>query len=97
MVGSLKTLLNRPGGAGRGAVFSFGLRIASTGLAFVTISLLGRLLSLEGYGIYASVLEWLNFLAIPTALGMDRLMVPRDCCPPGAGRVGQGSWVFALG
>jgi len=72
---SLKTLLTRPGGAGRGAVFSFGLRMVSTGLAFVTIFILGRLLSLEGYGVYAAVLEWLNFLAIPTALGMDRLMV----------------------
>lgn len=72
---SLKALFTRPGGAGRGAVFSFGLRMVSTGLAFVTIFILGRLLSLEGYGVYASVLEWLNFLAIPTALGMDRLMV----------------------
>lgn len=84
---SLKTLLNRPGGAGRGAIFSFGLRIISTGLAFVTISILGRLLSLEGYGVYAFVSECLNFLAIPAALGMDRFMV-REIAVYRA----QGSW-----
>ncbi len=72
---SLKQTLGNRAGAGRGSILTFGLRIGSTGLAFVTIILLGRLLSLEGYGVYASVLEWLNFLAIPTALGMDRLMV----------------------
>ncbi len=72
---ALKTLLNRPGGAGRGSVLTFGLRLVSTGLGFATIFILGRLLGLPGYGVYASVAAWLNFLAIPTALGMDRLMV----------------------
>lgn len=75
MMPSLKKLFNRPGGAGRGSVLSFGLRIASTGLAFVTSFLLARLLKLENFGVYTSVTEWLTFLAIPTALGMDRLMV----------------------
>ena len=75
MAAALKTLLNRPGGAGRGAVFTFGLRIASTGLTFATSIVLARLLGLSGYGVYALVLEWLNLLAIPTALGMDRFMV----------------------
>lgn len=75
MAAALKTLLNRPGGAGRGAVFTFGLRIAATGLTFATSIVLTRLLGLGGYGVYALVLEWLNLLAIPTALGMDRFMV----------------------
>jgi O-antigen/teichoic acid export membrane protein len=75
MASPLRSLLNRPGGAGRSAVLTFGLRLVSTGLAFATSILLARLLNLGGYGVYALVTEWLTFLAIPTALGMDRLMV----------------------
>ena len=75
MVTSLKTLLNRPSSAGRGAVFTFGLRIVSTGLTFVTATILARLLGAQGYGTYALALEWLTFLTVPTALGMDRFMV----------------------
>ena len=74
MVG-LKTLLNRPGGAGRAAVFTFGLRIVSVGLTFATSLVLTRLLGTRGYGTYVLALEWLNFLTVPTALGMDRFMV----------------------
>ncbi len=72
---SFKTLFSRSGGAGRGSILTFGLRIGSTGLTFITAFLLARLLRLENYGVYTSVMEWLNFLAIPAALGMDRLMV----------------------
>ncbi len=75
MVASLKTLLNRPSSAGRGAVFTFGLRIVSTGLTFATATILARLLGAKGYGTYALALEWLTFLTVPTALGMDRFMV----------------------
>lgn len=75
MVVSLKTLLNRPGGAGRAAVLTFGLRIISVGLTFATSLVLTRLLGARGYGTYVLALEWLNFLAVPTALGMDRFMV----------------------
>ena len=75
MVTSLKTLLNRPSSAGRGAVFTFGLRIVSTGLTFVTSLVLTHLLGTRGYGTYATALEWLTFLTVPTALGMDRFMV----------------------
>ena len=75
MVASLKTLLNRPSSAGRGAVFTFGLRIVSTGLTFVTSLVLTHLLGTRGYGTYATALEWLTFLTVPTALGMDRFMV----------------------
>lgn len=72
---ALRSLFNRSGGAGRGAVFTFGLRIASTGLAFATSFVLARLLGLAGYSTYALALEWLTFLTVPTALGMDRFMV----------------------
>ena len=75
MVTSLKTLLNRPSSAGRGAVFTFGLRIVSTGLTFATSLVLTHLLGTKGYGTYATALEWLTFLTVPTALGMDRFMV----------------------
>ena len=75
MVTSLKTFLNKPGGAGRGAVFTFGLRIVSTGLTFITSLVLTHLLGARGYGTYATALEWLTFLTVPTALGMDRFMV----------------------
>ena len=75
MVASLKTFLNRPSSAGRGAVFTFGLRIISTGLTFATATILARLLGAKGYGTYALALEWLTFLTVPTALGMDRFMV----------------------
>ena len=75
MAVSLKNLLNRPGTAGRGAVFTFGMRIISTGLTFLTSLILARLLGVRGYSTYALALEWLNFLTVPTALGMDRFMV----------------------
>lgn len=75
MAAALKTLFNRPGGSGRGAAFTFGLRIASTGLTFATSFVLARFLGLAGYSTYALALEWLTFLTVPAALGMDRFMV----------------------
>lgn len=75
MAVSLKNLFSKSGTAGRGAVFTFGLRLISTGLTFVTSVILARLLGVRGYGTYALALEWLNFLTVPTALGMDRFMV----------------------
>lgn len=75
MASSLKTRFNRPGGAGRGAAFTFGLRLVSTGLTYAVSVMLARLLGVRGYGTYALALEWLTFLTVPTALGMDRFMV----------------------
>ena len=72
---AIKTLLSRTGGAGRGAVFTFGLRIVSVALTLATSLILTRLLGTRGYGTYVLALEWLNFLAVPAALGMDRFMV----------------------
>ncbi|ADI15824.1 flippase [Truepera radiovictrix] len=72
---SLATLLGPRGGAKQGALWTLLMRVVSTGLGFATSVLLARLLGVSGYGVYAFVFAWVNLLAIPTALGMDKLMV----------------------
>lgn len=72
---SLSTLLGPRGGAKQGALWTLLMRVVSTGLGFLTSVLLARLLGLSGYGVYTFVFAWMNLLAIPTALGMDKLMV----------------------
>ena len=57
------------------AAGSFGLRIASVGLAFITSVLLARLFGPEGYGVYAYALAWILVLQIPAGLGMKSLLV----------------------
>lgn len=59
----------------RGAIGTFGIRIASTGLSFVTGLLLARLLGATGYGAYTYAMTWIGILAIPGALGLDKLLV----------------------
>ncbi|OGL47192.1 MAG: hypothetical protein A2W05_04495 [Candidatus Schekmanbacteria bacterium RBG_16_38_10] len=59
----------------RGASGTFGLRIASAGLSFIIGLLLARLLGTTGYGTYAYAMSWVGFLAVPGALGLDRLLV----------------------
>ncbi len=59
----------------RGAAGSFGLKIANTGLAFITSILLARLLGTEGFGIYAYAIAWTTLLSIPATLGLDKLLV----------------------
>ena len=59
----------------RNAAGSFGLKIASIGLAFVTSVLLARLFGPEGYGLYAYALAWMLILQIPAGLGMKALLV----------------------
>ena len=59
----------------KNAAGSFGLKIASVGLAFVTSVLLARLFGPEGYGLYAYALAWLLMLQIPAELGMKSLLV----------------------
>ncbi len=71
----LTSLFGPRGGAKQGAVWSLLMRVASAGMAFATSVLLARLLGLSGYGVYALVFAWINLLAIPTALGMDKFMV----------------------
>jgi O-antigen/teichoic acid export membrane protein len=72
---TLSTLLGPRGGAKQGALWTLLMRVVSTGLGFATSVLLARLLGVSGYGVYAFVFAWLHLLAIPTALGMDKLMV----------------------
>ncbi len=59
----------------RSASGSFGLKIASAGLSFIIGLLLARLLGTAGYGTYAYAMNWVGLLAVPGALGLDRLLV----------------------
>ena len=59
----------------RAATGSFGLSVASTGLAFVTSVVLARLLGAAGYGSYNYALSWIGVLALPAVMGFDRLLV----------------------
>ena len=55
----------------RGAIHTFALRAAYTGLSFVISLLLARGLGTTGYGIYSYSLAWIVLLAVPATLGMD--------------------------
>lgn len=59
----------------KGSVGTFALKVISTGLAFIISLLLARLLGAKGYGIYAYAMAWASLLAVPSALGLDRLLV----------------------
>ncbi|MGD1911149.1 MAG: flippase [Rivularia sp. (in: cyanobacteria)] len=59
----------------RGAVGSFGLKIISTGLAFLLNLLLARSLGSEGLGTYALVITWIGLLGLPAKLGFPQLLV----------------------
>jgi O-antigen/teichoic acid export membrane protein len=63
------------GSLARGASGTFGLKIVSTGLSFIIGLLLARLLGTTGYGAYAYAMTWVGLLAVPGALGLDRLLV----------------------
>lgn len=54
----------------RGAVVSFGLRVAGSGLLYVLHVLLARWLGTQGYGIYAFAISWTTFLAEMGTLGL---------------------------
>ena len=58
-----------------GAVGSFGLKIAGSGLAFGLSVMLARCLGTVGLGIYAYAMTWTNLLSIPATLGIDQLIV----------------------
>ncbi len=59
----------------KGAVGSFGLKIAGTGLTFLNSLIFARLLGIEGLGTYAYVITWINLLIIPATLGLPKLIV----------------------
>ncbi|MEO1004968.1 MAG: flippase [Cyanobacteria bacterium J06638_38] len=59
----------------QGAIGSFGLKIAGSGLAFVLSVILARVLGSEGLGTYAYAMIWANLVSIPATLGIDQLIV----------------------
>lgn len=67
--GTLKSRLTK------NALGSFGLRIATIGLAFIISVALSRLFGTEGYGVYSYAITWLFVLQIPAGLGMKALIV----------------------
>lgn len=58
-----------------GAIGTLALQAGGLALAFVTGVLLARMLGPAGYGSYAFAMAWISVLAIPAALGSDRLVV----------------------
>jgi O-antigen/teichoic acid export membrane protein len=74
-------LLNREGQGSlraylvQGAAWSFALKIASTGLVFITSIVLARVLGAEGYGIYAYAMALVGLLGIPASLGLPQLVL----------------------
>ncbi len=59
----------------RGAAGTLGLRIAATGLNFITGILLARLLGASGFGIYTYAFTWTQLLSLGATLGLDNLIV----------------------
>ena len=59
----------------RGAIGSFGLKVALIGFSFLISFILARALGVAEYGSYAYVLAWVNFLSIPALLGLDQLVI----------------------
>jgi O-antigen/teichoic acid export membrane protein len=59
----------------RGAIGSFGMKVASTGLGFVTTILLARFLNTTDYGLFAYATAWIALLTVPGVFGFDRLLV----------------------
>lgn len=58
----------------RGASGSFGLRILSTVLIFLTTLVLSRFLGPGGYGNYAYALAWISLLIYPAMVGLNVLL-----------------------
>lgn len=53
----------------------FGLKIITTGLAFLLNILLARTLGPEGLGTYALLIAWIGFLGLPAKLGFHQLLI----------------------
>lgn len=75
MTALFKRILSPSGSAKRNVFYTFGMRMLSVVLAFGATWVLTKLLPLAEYGTYTLALTWLNFLTVPTSLGMDRYMV----------------------
>lgn len=72
----------------RGTVGGFLLRVGSTTLGFATSLLLARSLGAAGYGAYAYAFAWVNLLVIPSAFGLDVLLVRETAADPGPAKQG---------
>ncbi len=59
----------------KAATGSFGIKVSSISLAFVTSLILARLLQTKDFGIYTYALAWANLLSIPATLGFDKLLI----------------------
>ncbi|MFO1394862.1 MAG: oligosaccharide flippase family protein [Steroidobacteraceae bacterium] len=56
---------------------AFALRVSFVLLEFAGSLLAARLLGLDQFGVYSYVMAWVGLLAVPAALGFDRLLVRR--------------------
>ncbi|WP_019507449.1 flippase [Pleurocapsa sp. PCC 7319] len=59
----------------RGVAGTFGLKLAATGLNFLTGILLARLLGASGFGVYTYAFAWTQLLILAGTLGLDKLIV----------------------
>lgn len=59
----------------RGSIGSLFLKIMFAVLTFFSSFLFIRLIGAEEYGLYVYSIAWLNILAIPASLGLDRLLI----------------------
>ncbi len=59
----------------KGVAGTFGLKIAGTGLSFITGILLARLLGASDFGIYTYAFAWTQLLILAGTLGLDKLIL----------------------
>ncbi len=59
----------------KGVAGSFGLKIASSGIAFIMSIIFARFLGTAGLGTYSYATTWANLLSIPATLGINQLIV----------------------
>ena len=59
----------------KGAAGAFGLRLAYTGLTFLTSVLLARVLGPSGFGTYTYAVVWAYLLSVPATMGFDNFIV----------------------
>ena len=75
-----------------GAAWTLGLRIFTTGVAFLVSLLLARLLGAGGYGAYTYAISWVGLLSVPAVLGLDQLLTRNI-----AAYQTQGAWCLMKG
>ncbi len=59
----------------QGALGTFGLKVAGTGLSFLVSLILARSLGPAGYGSYNYAFSWIVVLSVPALLGLGMLMI----------------------